>query len=216
MKILLVRHGQTPDNVRRVWPHNDVGLTDVGYVEADAAGDLIKAGIEDELWPSPWAIIASPLKRTVLTAQRIAVALNRDPDDVLTHPLLAERDFGPLIGQPSDPYLKGTDGHTYAELDTVPGVESLANVHSRAGIVLRHLVEHSLNLQRSYELGTSALNPGSLVIVSHKALLRGIQFAHQRLPYTDVYDPRPSVSIPVGPKNAEVIPIDISAIPPAA
>lgn len=194
IRAILLRHGQTHDNVRRVWPHDDVGLTEKGVIEAEAAGDIIADGIGSE-WDMPRFVFASPLRRTLRTAQIAVTRFGFEPDDVFPLNLLRERDFGPLVGEPSDPYLKATGGHNYAELDTVPGVEPLSAVHQRAGRAIAFL--------EGLVFGSED-NP-TVVVVSHKALLRGMQFEYAGLPYDAVYGPEQ----PVGPRNADVMVLDI-------
>ena len=95
---LLLRHGQTPMSVQKRYaglsPKTDAPLTDTGIRQAVAAAKrLASAGID--------AIVASPLQRTVRTAEEVA-AVTGVP--VLTDEGFRETDFG------------AWDGLTFAEV----------------------------------------------------------------------------------------------------
>ena len=89
---LLLRHGQTPMSVQKRYaglsPKTDAPLTDTGVRQAVAAAKrLASAGID--------AIVASPLQRTVRTAEEVA-AVTGVP--VLTDEGFRETDFGAWEG----------------------------------------------------------------------------------------------------------------------
>jgi broad specificity phosphatase PhoE len=89
---LLLRHGQTPMSVQKryagVSPKTDAPLTETGVRQAVAAAKrLASAGID--------AIVASPLQRTVRTAEEVA-AVTGVP--VLTDEGFRETDFGAWEG----------------------------------------------------------------------------------------------------------------------
>jgi len=89
---LLLRHGQTPMSVQKRYaglsPKTDAPLTDTGVRQAVAAAKrLASAGID--------AIVASPLQRTVRTAEEVA-AVTGVP--VLTDQDFRETDFGAWEG----------------------------------------------------------------------------------------------------------------------
>jgi broad specificity phosphatase PhoE len=89
---LLLRHGQTPMSVQKRYaglsPKTDAPLTDTGVRQAVAAAKrLASAGID--------AIVASPLQRTVRTAEPVA-AVTGVP--VLTDEGFRETDFGAWEG----------------------------------------------------------------------------------------------------------------------
>ena len=87
--ILLLRHGQTPMSVQKRYAgRTDAPLTDTGIRQAVAAAKrLASAGID--------AIVASPLQRTVRTAEEVA-AVTGVP--VLTDEGFRETDFGAWEG----------------------------------------------------------------------------------------------------------------------
>ena len=86
---LLLRHGQTPMSVQKRYAGlTDAPLTDTGVRQAAAAAKrLAPAGID--------AIVASPLQRTVRTAEEVA-AVTGVP--VLTDEGFRETDFGAWEG----------------------------------------------------------------------------------------------------------------------
>jgi len=86
---LLLRHGQTPMSVQKRYAGvTDAPLTDTGIRQAaEAAKRLAPAGID--------AIVASPLQRTVRTAEEVA-AVTGAP--VLTDEGFRETDFGAWEG----------------------------------------------------------------------------------------------------------------------
>src|SRR6516165_10241311 len=86
---LLLRHGQTPMSVQKRYAgRTDAPLTDTGVRQAVAAAKrLAPAGLD--------AIVASPLQRTVRTAEEVA-AVTGIP--VLTDEGFRETDFGAWEG----------------------------------------------------------------------------------------------------------------------
>ena len=86
---LLLRHGQTPMSVQKRYAGlTDAPLTDTGVRQAVAAAKRLEsAGID--------AIVASPLQRTVRTAEEVA-AVTGVP--VLTDGGFRETDFGAWEG----------------------------------------------------------------------------------------------------------------------
>jgi len=86
---LLLRHGQTPMSVQKRYAgRSDVPLTDAGVAQAAAAAKrLAPAGIA--------AIVASPLKRTVQTAEQVAAVTGLP---VVTEDGFRETDFGAWEG----------------------------------------------------------------------------------------------------------------------
>ena len=132
---LLLRHGQTPMSVQKRYAGlSDVPLTEVGVQQAVAAGKrLASAGIT--------AIVASPLVRTLRTAEEVAAATGAP---VEIDEGFRETDFG------------AWDGLTFAEVTerwpaemtawladpavAPPGGESLVDVSSRVDGALRRVL----------------------------------------------------------------------------
>ena len=132
---LLLRHGQTPMSVQKRYAgRTDAPLTDTGIRQAVAAAKrLAPAGLD--------AIVASPLRRTVRTAEEVA-AVTGIP--VLTDEGFRETDFG------------AWDGLTFAEVRerwpselsawltdpsvAPPGGESFAEVSDRVTAALHRVL----------------------------------------------------------------------------
>lgn len=90
MKLVLVRHAQTPANIARAWHgHTDTQLTGVGYEQIEALGKSFHKVM------TPDVIYSSPLERTRLTAEAIAKAFNQE---VITDERLIEFGIGDWEG----------------------------------------------------------------------------------------------------------------------
>lgn len=129
-RLLLLRHGQTAMSAERRYSGRvDVDLTDLGEAQAEAAAKRVaKLDHVDATTP----IVASPLSRTMATANAVAVATG---GEVTTHEGLIETDFGDWDGltfaeaSARDPRL-----HTQWLSDTsvaAPNGESMDAVHRR-------------------------------------------------------------------------------------
>jgi broad specificity phosphatase PhoE len=93
--LYVCRHGESTLNAQHIYAGQlDTPLTDLGREQAAAAGN--NAG---ELPPID-CIVASPLVRALETAQIIAAKHNYPPDRIITSPLMMERSYGSLQGQP--------------------------------------------------------------------------------------------------------------------
>ncbi len=132
---LLLRHGQTPNSVQKRYAGvSDVALTEVGVQQAAAAGKrLASAGIT--------AIVTSPLRRAVRTAEEVAAASGvpvqadegfREADfgawDGLTFAEVRERWPAELTAWLADPAV------------APPAGESLLDVDARVGAALRRVL----------------------------------------------------------------------------
>ncbi len=112
--LLLVRHGETEDNVRHIMQGQTQGiLTATGCRQAEALGRLM-----DQLQID--AFVASDLRRAVDTAQLIARSHGLP---VTTTPLLRERDWGDFTGR----YIPDLEAAAWPE-----NVESMAHLLQRA------------------------------------------------------------------------------------
>ncbi len=120
---LLLRHGQTPMSVeKRYAGRTDVPLTETGLTQAAAAAKrLASAGID--------AIVASPLQRTVQTAEAVAAVTGvpvttdegfRETDfgdwDGLTFAEVRERWPSEMTAWLADPQLAPPGGESFAEV----------------------------------------------------------------------------------------------------
>lgn len=105
--VYLVRHAAPPADMRgRYWGRADPGVDPDDLERVPELARLI--------WEKPARLLASPLRRTALTAERLGAALGLTPEPASE---LAEADFGEF------------DGLTYAEIEAlhpVPAAEWLA------------------------------------------------------------------------------------------
>ncbi len=87
--LLLMRHGETPDNVSQIMQGQTQGrLNDRGIRQAEEVRDKLSARHLD-------AVVSSDLQRAVTTAQIVAQPHRLN---VVTTPLLRERDWGDFTG----------------------------------------------------------------------------------------------------------------------
>ena len=132
---LLLRHGQTPMSVQKRYAGlTDAPLTDAGIRQAAAAAKrLASAGID--------AIVASPLQRTVRTAEEVA-AVTGVP--VLTDDGLRETDFGAWEGLTFAEVRERWPSEMTAWLAdpemAPPGGESFAQVSKRVTAALHRVL----------------------------------------------------------------------------
>ena len=133
---LLLRHGQTPMSVQKRYAgRTDAPLTDTGVRQAAAAAKrLAPAGLD--------AIVASPLQRTLRTAEEVA-AVTGIP--VLTDEGFRETDFGAWEGLTFAEVRERWPSEMTAWLAdpevAPPGGESFAEVSVRVTAALRRVVD---------------------------------------------------------------------------
>jgi broad specificity phosphatase PhoE len=148
MSYILVRHGQTALNAARIFQPADTPLSALGMAQAQAVAKRL-AG------QPVAAIVSSDLARAAQTAAAIGQACGLAVEHT---PLLQERNFGELRGQPYD-----TLGFNAIDMAAAPaGGESMADVQARA-----QQAWHFLQARR-------AALAGPLVVVSHGAFLRAL------------------------------------------
>ena len=132
---LLLRHGQTPMSVQKRYAgRSDVPLTDAGVAQAAAAAKrLASAGID--------AIVASPLKRTVQTAEQVAGVTGLP---VVTEDGFRETDFGDWEGLTFAEVRERWPSEMTAWLAdpqvAPPGGESFAEVSERVTAALQRVL----------------------------------------------------------------------------
>jgi probable phosphoglycerate mutase len=137
---LLLRHGQTRMSVeKRYAGRTDVPLTETGLTQAAAAAKrLASAGID--------AIVASPLQRTVQTAEAVAAATGvpvttdegfRETDfgdwDGLTFAEVRERWPSEMTAWLADPQIAPPGGESFAEVSERVTAALTRVLASRAG-----------------------------------------------------------------------------------
>jgi broad specificity phosphatase PhoE len=143
--VYLARHGQTPLNVAgRLRGRMDPVLDEAGERQAEMLGEALGGRV-------PAAVVSSPLRRAVQTAQPIAhrarVALETDER-------LIDRDYGRWAGSSRRSVEK-----KFGSLDSAPGVEPATEVRSRASDAL-------VDLQSRVQ--------GVAVVVTHDAVLQAV------------------------------------------
>jgi broad specificity phosphatase PhoE len=136
--LLLVRHGQTDSNVRKLLHgHGDVPLTERGIAQAA----LIAARLAREV--GIVALYASPLERAHHTARVIGEAIGHAP---ILHRGLREINFGAVEGLTVEeawerfPHLRPTEERRYDLELQWPEGESRRGFRERAHATLRELL----------------------------------------------------------------------------
>ena len=132
---LLLRHGQTPMSVQKRYSgRSDVPLTDTGARQAAAAAKRLASASLD-------AIVASPLQRTVRTAEEVAAVTGLP---VLTDEGFRETDFGAWEGLTFAEVRERWPSELAAWLAdpsvAPPGGESFAQVSERVTAALRRVL----------------------------------------------------------------------------
>ncbi|MFW8565503.1 histidine phosphatase family protein [Orrella sp. 11846] len=98
-EILIIRHGQTPWNVKRwVQGWTDIELNEHGQAQAAELAAFLASNQEDSALAID-ALYSSDLKRAVQTAEQLGQALKMD---VALHSGVRERRYGMLEGLPFD------------------------------------------------------------------------------------------------------------------
>ena len=154
MSIFLIRHGETALNASRTLQPADTPLSARGLAQAAAIGQrLVGAGVD--------AIVSSDLPRAAQTATAIAEAC-RLP--IRWEPLLHERNYGDLRGQPYDtlPF----DPMTLT--DAPPGGESVATFQARVAQAFVRIVALRDGLD------------GNLAVVTHGLVIAAMLDLHAR------------------------------------
>lgn len=140
MRFFIIRHGETLWNVEgRFQGQIDTDLSDVGLRQADLVAQRLSNHNFD-------AIISSPLKRALVTAQKIAAKSNHK--EVIINDALLEINHGLWEGCYTDeiktnwPQLL-TAWHEYPETVTMPGCggESLNNILKRSTHYVKTIAE---------------------------------------------------------------------------
>lgn len=102
--VYIARHGQTAWNAEfRLQGQADTDLNAVGRKQATGNGHRLAEFVRD---PQDFDFVASPMKRTRETMERIRTAMKLDPDGYRADPRLVEVNFGDW------------QGFTFAELET--------------------------------------------------------------------------------------------------
>lgn len=98
--VYFVRHGQTDWNRdNRFQGQNEVDLNETGRAQADRNGRRLAELIPD---PSLFDFVASPMRRTRETMERVRMGMNLEPRDYVTDKRLIEVHFGDWTGYTPD------------------------------------------------------------------------------------------------------------------
>lgn len=164
MKIYIVRHGQTEENLQRILQGHMPGtLTEQGKEQVQkAAEQLSKEGVKFT------RIVSSDLKRAMDSAQIIADKLNLP---IIPMEILRERDWGKFTGMS---IAEATDKYrAHGKWKFPPGTtETEAGIYERAK---RALVE----LQKQFADET-------IIVVTHGQFARNLIAAHFKCNYHEV------------------------------
>lgn len=110
--VYIVRHGQTAWNAEyRLQGQADTDLNALGREQATRNGERLRGLISD---PAAFDFVASPMRRTRETMERVRAAMALEPGAYRTDPRLVEVNFGDW------------QGFTFAELETrFPGAAAV-------------------------------------------------------------------------------------------
>ncbi len=159
--LILVRHGNSEWNKLGLWTgHTDIDLTEEGYTEARAAGELLRDIPVHEAH-------VSPLRRTRQTLDALLEAAGYQNTPVHAHDALLERHYGVHTGKNKWQVKEEIGEEAFQKLRRgwnvpIPEGETLADVHAR---VVPYYQE------RIHPTVTSGNN---VLIVSHGNTLRAL------------------------------------------
>lgn len=128
--LVLVRHGESEWNAKGLWTGwTDVGLSEKGFEEAQAAGEAIKDIHFD------YAFV-SDLLRAKQTLEKIQEATGQTDMTVITDPAIKERDYGDYTGKNKWEIKKEVGDEAFQEIRRswdypIPNGESLKMVYER-------------------------------------------------------------------------------------
>ena len=122
--LILVRHGETVDNVNHIMQGQTQGqLTAQGLLQAHRLAESLRSEPID-------VFVSSDLKRSVDTCRVVAEGHGKD---VVTTPLLRERDWGSFTGR----YIPSLKGETWPD-----DLESLEALKHRARRVMQYITDN--------------------------------------------------------------------------
>ena len=122
--LILVRHGETVDNVNQIMQGQTQGqLTAQGLLQAHRLAESLRSEPID-------VFVSSDLKRSLDTCRVVAEAHGKD---VVTTPLLRERDWGSFTGR----YIPSLKGETWPD-----DIESLEALKHRARRFMQYITDN--------------------------------------------------------------------------
>ncbi|KAA8571527.1 hypothetical protein EYC84_001527 [Monilinia fructicola] len=150
MRLLLVRHGETVDNVANVYAgHTDSALTNHGVLQANRLGAHLAASKISN-------IFSSDLQRAVKTAEAICAAQeSRTSLEVTKLRLLREQDFGyyekkPFHQRLKDSNMNGKETHSEAHR-TNPRFKDVESRESMKERMETFVKEHLMHLLPNHD-----------------------------------------------------------------
>ncbi|KAF7946295.1 hypothetical protein EAE96_009296 [Botrytis aclada] len=167
MRLLLIRHGETVDNVANVYAGvTDSALTNHGVLQANRLGTHLAASKVSR-------IFSSDLQRAIKTAEAIRVAQDNVPSfEVTKLELLREQDFGHYEKKPFHERSKGsnkTGKEIHSEACRVdPGFRDVESKESMKRRMETFVNEHLVHLLNIDEKNT---NDHTIAIVAHGIIL---------------------------------------------
>ncbi len=157
MKLYVVRHGQTDQNVLGlVQGDTESDLTEKGREEAKALQELVESLNID-------VVVSSPLRRALDTAKLIT----NNKKEIIIDERLIERDFGLSEGKPVDEELtvKYWDFSLNTDINQVEKVQDL----------MFRITEFIEDMRNKYD-------DKKVLVVAHSAILRAIHYAINGIP----------------------------------
>ncbi len=157
MKLYVVRHGQTDQNVLGlVQGDTESDLTEKGREEAKALQELVESLNID-------VVVSSPLRRALDTAKLIT----NNKKEIIIDERLIERDFGLSEGKPVDEELtvKYWDFRLNTDINQVEKVQDL----------MFRITEFIEDMRNKYD-------DKKVLVVAHSAILRAIHYAINGIP----------------------------------
>ena len=149
-KLYLVRHGETVANKAQILQGHQGGeLNETGKAQAREVAEKMKDASID-------VFVASDLHRAIQTCTIIAAPHGVGEQDIVTTPLLRERDWGSITGRRIEEVIRTAN--------EAPGVESVEAMFARARILLDVIRTDYPDAQR-------------VLLVSHGLFLRVLQAA---------------------------------------
>lgn len=149
MKILLIRHGETTDNLKDILQGHRPGvLSDLGIKQAHERGEKM-LGMKIDY------IVSSDLQRSIDTANILNKYIKTERR---IEPLLKEKDWGSLTGKSISYYYAG---------DFPDDIENDQQLYNRASILIE-------KLRKEYSNNTIVLLGHGAINVAIKAIFMGI------------------------------------------
>lgn len=165
MRLLLIRHGETVDNVAGIYAGTtDSALTTHGVLQASRLGSHLAAtGVQASY------IFSSDLQRAFKTAEAVRTAQPHAPESVIQVQVLREQDFGFYEGKHFYERPKGSDkGGKEAHRDAHLHIEGFRDVESKPSMIAR--VEVFLN-EHLIPLLPFVVDNETVVVVAHGIIL---------------------------------------------